>query len=107
LKEFLANYGKVQDTPLKVVIHAGTMPLVGPLGKPATIPFDWQLSVMRRGWGVPLDPRRPQNDPGYVATVHVWLRDKLPLDQLSIPKHIDVTSGGEIQEFIDRHKSRE
>ena len=107
LKGFLEVYGKVRDTPLKVVLHAGAVPLTGPLGEAKTISFDWQLNVMRRGWGVPLDPRRSKDDPGYVATIHIWLSDKLPLDRLKIPKHIDVSSAGDIQEFIERHKSRE
>ncbi|WP_145374433.1 hypothetical protein [Symmachiella dynata] len=107
LEKFLAVYGKVGDTPLMVVLHAGAVPLTGSLGKPKTIPFDWQLSVTRRGWGAPLDPRRPKDDPGYVATIHIWLSDKLPLDRLKIPKHIDVSSAGDIQKFIERHKSRE
>lgn len=103
--KFVERYAKVLDTPLKVVIHAGSIPLTGPLGKPAETSFDWQLRVIRRGWGAPLDPRRPNSDPGYVVTLHLWVSDNITLDQLEIPKQVDVISAGDIEKFIDSHKN--
>ena len=57
--KFLASYGKLPNTPLAVVLHAGAKPLTGPLGGEQKTPYDWQVEVMRRGWGAPLDPRQP------------------------------------------------
>ena len=96
---------KLQDTPLAVVIHTGTRPLTGPLGGERKSPYDWKLEVMRRGWGAPIDPRRPEKEPGYVATVHVWLGDAITLDRLDIPKHVEVRSAGDIERFIERHRN--
>jgi hypothetical protein len=105
LNKFLVAYGQLPDSPLTVVIHTGTIPVTGPLGGEQTTRFDWQLEIMRRGWGAPVDPRRPANDPGYVVTVHVWLSDAITLDRLTVPKHVEVRSAGDIGEFINRHQS--
>lgn len=106
LNKFLAAYGQLSDTPLAVVLHAGSKPTTGPLGGERDKPYDWQLEVMRRGWGAPLDPRQPAATPGYVVTVHVWLTDALPLDKIEVPKHVEVRSAGDIEGFIQRHRSR-
>lgn len=105
LNRFIAHYAKVDDTPLKVVLHAGEAPKIGPIGEEPRTRFDWKLNVIRRGWGEPVDPRRPDNIPGYVVTLHVWLSDHITLDQLQIPKHVDVVSAGDIEEFINRRKT--
>jgi len=80
--------------------------MTGPLGGKVDQPYVWQLEVMRRGWGAPIDPRRPAATPGYVATVHVWVGEAMPLDKLAVPKHIDVRSAGDIERFIERQRER-
>ncbi len=57
LNKFLASYGKLPNSPLAVVLHAGSKPMIGPLAGEQKTPFDWQIEVMRRGWGAPIDPR--------------------------------------------------
>jgi hypothetical protein len=104
LNKFLASFGKLPNTPLAVVLHAGAKPLTGPLGGEQTTPYDWQLEVARRGWGAPLDPRQPEKEPGYVVTVHVWLGDPITLSRLDIPKHVEVRSAGDIERFINTHR---
>ena len=79
-------------------------PLTGPLAGERKTGYDWQLEIMRRGWGKPLDPRRTKEDPGYVVTVHVWLGDAISLDRLEVPKHIDLRSAGVIERFVERHR---
>jgi hypothetical protein len=49
LNKFLDSYGKLPDTPLVVVLHAGANPLIGRLGGEGKTPYDWQLEVIRRG----------------------------------------------------------
>ncbi len=106
LNKFLAGYGKLTNTPLSVVIHTGTKALTGPLGGEQKTPYDWQVEVMRRGWGAPLDPRLSEKEPGYVVTIHLWLSDSLPLERLEIPKHVEVRSAGDIERFITTHRDR-
>ncbi len=104
LNAFLKGYGNLPETPLAVVLHAGSTPRTGPLGKEPTARYDWQLNVVRRGWGEAIDPRRPSAAPGYVATVHVWLGDAITLDRLDIPKHVEARSADEVGRFVDRHR---
>lgn len=101
--KFLTSYGKLPNTPLVVVLHAGGKPL----GDVWKSPYDWQLEIMRRGWGAPVDPRQPENEPGYVVTVHVWLGEAITLDRLEVPKHIEVRSAGDIERFINTHRDRD
>ena len=106
LKLFLETFGKLPNSPLVVVLHAGSKPMTGPLGGEQKTPYDWQLEIVRRGWGVPIDPRLPADEPGYIVTIHIWLSDALALENLAIPKHIEVKSAGDIQRFVERHSSQ-
>ncbi|MEI7862108.1 MAG: hypothetical protein WCJ21_05730 [Planctomycetota bacterium] len=102
---FLASYGTLPSTPWAVVLHAAAKPLAGPLGGEPQIPYDWQVEVMRRGWGPPLDPAQPKNEPGYVVTAHVWLGEAISLDRLVVPKQVEIRSAGEIEQFINSHRA--
>ena len=105
LNKFFHRYGLIPGTPLAVIVHAGERPLTGKLGdKEPSTPYDWTLSIVRRGWGVPRDPRLPKDRPGYVVTVNIWLSDEITLDRLQIPAHVDVKSAGDIESFIKRHR---
>lgn len=97
---FVAAYSKLPDTPHEVVVHAGRAPKTRPLAGPHTLRYDWRLDVVRRGWGAPTDPAKPDDKPGYVVTVHVYVGEALPLDKLDIPKNVAVTSAGDVEEFI-------
>ena len=103
---FVARYGTVGDTPLKVIIRGGGIPRTGDLEKEAETRFDWELQAVARGWGAPIDPRRPKDKQGYVVTVHLWTGDKIRLDQLDLPAHVEVESAGEIEEFIRKHRQK-
>jgi hypothetical protein len=104
LNKFIVQYSKVPATPLKIVLHTGTKALTGRLGEKHETPFNWELSIVRRGWGEPRDPRLPEKESGYVVTIHVWLSDTITLKELEIPKHVDVSSGNEIEKFIEAHR---
>jgi hypothetical protein len=106
LNKMLESYGRLQDTPLTVVLHAGRRPMTGPIGEEPRLNYDWELNIIRRGWGVPRDPRLPADKPGSVATVHVWLSDDITLDGLVIPEHITVQSAGDIERFIEDRRTR-
>ncbi len=102
LNKFLVQYAMLTDTPLAVVLHVGEVPIAGTQNKP----YDWMLGVNRRGWGEPLDPKRPKDQPGYVVTVHVWLSDRITLKALKIPSGVDVRSAGDIEKFVDMLKRK-
>lgn len=106
INKFVADYGKIPNTPVSVVVHAGAKALTGKLGEKHETPYNWELHVSRRGWGTPRDPRNSEESPGYVATVHIWLSDAITLKELELPKHVDVRSANEIEKFIEAHRER-
>jgi hypothetical protein len=106
LNRFLELYGKLEDTPLTVVIHAGSARRSALWGKKPEIAYDWKLLITRRGWGAPSDPKRPKDDPGYVVTVDVWIDGKVELEKLKVPEKIKAVSGGEIEKFVAGHEAR-
>lgn len=106
LNTFLNDYGRLKHTPLVAVLHAGSERKGKPWGDQPTEHYDWKLTVLRRGWGAPEAPDRP--DEKYVVTVDIWLDRNVRLSELKIPPTVEVKSGGEIDEFIRNHnKSRE
>jgi hypothetical protein len=104
ISKFVAEYGKIPNTPVSVVLHTGAKALTGKLGEKHETPYNWELHISRRGWGTPRDPRNSEKEPGYVATVHVWLSDAITLKELELPKHVDVRSANEIEKFIEAHR---
>lgn len=103
--DFVSRYGMLPEIDPTLILHVGKTPITGPLGsKEKTIPFNWKMEVYRRGWGAPIDPRRASDAPGYVVTLHVWLSEDISLEDLDIPEHVDVRSGGELEEFINQHR---
>ena len=91
---------------MAVILHVGSKPMTGSLGGEQKTPYQWQLEIIRRGWGVALDPRLPPNEPGYVASIHIWLNDEITLENLEIPKHLAVRSANDIERFIQKHSSQ-
>jgi hypothetical protein len=100
--KFLESYSRLPDSPLVVVLHVGVAP--ARVDQAPETRFDWELEVLRRGWCAPVDPRRPDGEPGYVVTVHLWLSDGITLDEIHVPKHVDVRSAGDLERFIERHQ---
>jgi hypothetical protein len=69
LNEFIKQYSRIDDTPLKVILHAGAKPLTGRLAEKPTVPFNWALQVNLRGWGAPKDPRLEDSNGYGLATI--------------------------------------
>jgi hypothetical protein len=96
--EFIAAYGKLKGTALRVVLHPGAKKARSPWDKEdRDLPIAWTLhgsSMPTPDFG-PVQPGRP-----YSSRVDVWLGSRLKLDQLRIPAHIEVVSGGAIEKFI-------
>ena len=88
LSAFLDGYAKIQNIERhRMILHRGAGSLVSGNGKPC----DWKLQ------GRPGAPRSkplarmPARDPGYVLEVHFWTEGRITLDEVVIPKNIEVT----------------
>jgi len=103
---FLEQYAKVKDIPLVLVLHPGRG-LTGGLGEDPKTPYDWQLEIIRRGWGAEM-PEAYKNSPSkYLVTVHLYLGGNIRLAELEVPLEIEVQSGGEIEQFIAHHQAKQ
>lgn len=102
---FIEPYAQLKGIPLVLVLHPGRG-MTGGLGEPQTIPYEWCLSVIRRGWGADM-PEAYKNSPSQVVvTINLYLGGNVALDELEAPTNIEVTSGGEIEKFIVHHEAK-
>ena len=104
---FLEQYSKLQDTPLTLVLHAGKA-LPGTLGdkETATIP-DWQVSIIDNAWTREAMKDKVLPKTQYTVTVNLWLGGQVDLKGLKVPNSIEVKSGGEIENFVAQHKTKQ
>ena len=103
---FLQRYAQLKDTPLILVLHPGQGMTKRPWKEHTSVPFDWSLNALRRGW----HPDAPEAKPGekgqYVVTVNLWLGGHIGLDDLDVPLNIEVRSGGKVERFIAEHQAK-
>jgi len=105
LNEFLAQYAKLKDTPLTLVLHSA-QGKTGRLGYgEKKIQFDWEVKVLARGWSPEAPPDPTTEKPGYVVIVDLWLGGNIDLDKLKVPLNVKVKSRGEIEKFIGDHEA--
>lgn len=109
LNQFLAQYAEIPERPLRVVLHPGQGRVKTSFSeaRPETL-FDWQLTILR--WGThPQAPElsgKPRSEP--VAIIEVWLGGQVALEELKVPRRVEVVSGREIEAFVTAHeKARE
>lgn len=102
LTRFLKRYATLKNTPLVVVIHAGSARRSELWGEKPKERYDWKVLVLRRGRGAPEKADSP--DEKWVVTVHVWIDRSVRLGELVVPGNVNVESGGEIETFIGKHK---
>jgi hypothetical protein len=102
LNKFLKSYSKLNDTPLAVVIHAGSFRRSALWGEKPDKPYDWKLLVQKHGWGAPGTPNSANEK--YVVTLDVWIDRGIHLADLDIPDKVTIKSGNEIEDFISKHK---
>ena len=97
--EFLKAYGSLKNTPLQVIIHAGSERpgLPWDSSRPTSL-YDWQLEILERGWGVPKIPNKPEEK--YIVTVNLWIDKQIKLSDVIVPETIQLKSAGEIEQFI-------
>jgi len=101
--QFLAQYARLQKLPLFFVVHPA--PGSG-LRKSGLLDlrehYDWRLAVSARESNTEY-----RNGDGYAAVLHVYLSDAVTLDDIQVPAGLEVTSGGEIEQFVARHQSEQ
>jgi hypothetical protein len=105
--EFLKAYGSLKNTPLQVIIHAGPEQPDRPWDGQPLSPYDWQLEILKRGWGVPKIPNKPEEQ--YVVTVNLWIDKQIKLSDVIVPNSIQLKSAEgsnkEIERFIAQRPS--
>jgi hypothetical protein len=105
LNKFLEKYSTFKDTPLTLVIHAGSHRRSALWGEKPEKPYDWKLLVQKHGWGAPETDSSNINEK-YVVTLDVWIDRDIKLAEIIVPANVVVKSGGEIEDFISKHKSK-
>ena len=103
LNRFLKLYGGLKDTPLVVILHAGSARRSQLWGEKPAERYDWKAIVLKRGWGVPANPHNQQEK--WVVTLEVWIDHDIRLADLQVPENVRVKSAGEIEEFIAKSKN--
>lgn len=101
-----------EQTPVKVVLHAGAKLVDNPEEQPLTGVGDEDRNRLAIDWSV----RRscPPDDilggrcncVRQTVTVDIWIADNVHLDSLSIPSGVSLESGREIERFVEKHASR-
>jgi hypothetical protein len=110
LTRFVKRYATLKNTPLVLVVHAGSVRPNGLWGDRPSERYDWKLSVLMRGRGAPWKPINLEDldnleklKDQWVVTVDVWIDNNITLKDLTVPKEVKVTSAGEIETFISKH----
>ena len=102
LTRFLRRYSSLTNTPLVVVLHAGSARRSELWGEKPTDRYDWKVIVLKRGWWPGLEkPASPQEQ--WVVTVDVWIDHDIRLADLVVPKNVQVKSAGEVETFVAKH----
>jgi hypothetical protein len=105
--EFLAQYAQLEGTPLILVLHVGQGKVTPWHEDAEEIPFEWQVSVLRRGWTERVPEAAEEGELACVALVDLWLGCFIELEKLEVPLNVTVKSGGEIEAFIEAHQARQ
>jgi hypothetical protein len=107
LNDFLAQYAKLKDTKLVVVLHPGPKEATSPWSdKSAQHPrTDWMLYVAPKSWVIHHPTKKiKMTDPTTISQVDIWLGGNIRLADLQVPKNVRVESGGEIEDFIQKYQ---
>jgi hypothetical protein len=106
LNKFMERYSKLKNTPLTLIIHAGSHRRSVLWGEKPEKSYDWKLLIQKYGWGAP-ETASTDADDKYVVTVDAWIDRGIRLADLDIPANVAVKSGGEIEDFISKYKTKQ
>ena len=102
---FLNRYASLKTTPLRLILHPGPRRSNDGWTADKIVPSNWMLSILRRGWGA---PELKAGETGeYVITLHLWLGDRIALQDLDVPLNVNVESSREIDRFIADHVAKQ
>ena len=86
LRKMTKKLANARGTTTEVVVHAGKGIAKSPWSKKPVDTADWSVTIA-----------------GNSITVDIWLGGSVTLDQLDLPKNVNIQTGGEIEAFIQRH----
>ena len=101
LTRFLKRYSTLKNTPLVVILHAGSARRSELWGDKPGARYDWKLLVLKRGWGAAEKTDNPEEK--WVVTVEVWIDHDIRLADMVVPQNVDIRSAGEVETFIAQH----
>ena len=104
--KFLEQYAKLQDTPLRLILHPGRGMSATPWNDPKPEPIDWSLTTQDRAWREIGETGKKPAKRGYDVTVHLYLSGNIDLQNLEVPLEIEVQSSGEMEKFIITHDAQ-
>jgi hypothetical protein len=105
LAKFLDQYGKLKDTPLRLVLHPGRCLSTKPWAD-ARPESAWSLNVWCRTWhGIGETGKKPVQK-GYDITVDLYLGGNIDLKDLEVPLEIEVESSLDIERFVITHDAQ-
>lgn len=101
--DFLRTYSQIQgiEKP-RLILHEGRGEAKSPW-QTNSLPCDWKIYGCPKGWHNLMTlkgtnsvgaKQKAANEPGYILEVHFWTGGAIALDQVSIPKNIEVRKGG-------------
>ncbi len=97
--EFIANYAKLEHTPLRLIIHAAHQRRSQIGGDEPKGDYDWKLTSLRRGWGAP--ERLNQALEQFVITVDVYVgANVIEEDRIVVPDGVVIVD--KRPELIDK-----
>ena len=100
LNSFIKQLSELKDTPLTLVLHPGRG-VTTTLMEKSAIDYDWMVALTPQWSTGPL----PHTPAGAIAKIELWLGGNVALDKVVVPLNIEVKSGGEIEQFVAKHKS--
>jgi len=104
--KFLEQYARLQDTPLRLILHPGRGMSATPWNAPKPEPIDWSLATQNRALRQMVETGKKPTQTGYDVTVHLYLGGNIDLKDLEVPLEIEVQSSGEMEKFIITHDAQ-
>ena len=108
--DFLAGYSKLEETVLQVVIHPGPWTAKSEWEKlDPEIHVDWSLYASPFVRELPLirehiKAGKPAEE--FFTRIDLFLGRNIGLEGLEVPANVEIRSGGEIEQFVDRYKEK-
>jgi hypothetical protein len=105
--QFVEACAKLPETHLEVVLHPGKLPVQSPWDKkPRDLTADWKLAGTSLTEAKGTADEQVKRAGQYNLTVDIYLGGQIELKDLKLPDGVTVKSGGEIEDFVERHTKK-